>query len=322
MKLIYFDFFQSATEYYRSMPLDYIKHPSITITRSTERDITSHLLNAYDVIFLSRPSSDAHLKIMRLAKDMHKKIIVDYDDDCLHVPPTNPMHGVYEAEKANTMKCLALADEVWVATEGIKRSFRLYNKNIKVICNSHNDYLFKIEDKKPFVYNKKAMWRGGGSHVGDIYAIGVSEWLIYFINKNEDWNFHWLGQRFEWLEYRIMHGNFYYNSGASTIQFYKMMQESNPNIFIYPLADTLFNRSKSNCSVLESVYSGAAYFGSTNLPEFQIPGVKNLYEAQYFTEGREEELEQMNTDSWNYIKDNLLLSKINLLRIEALERFI
>lgn len=317
IKLIYFDHFASATEFYRSMPLDYIKHPDIEITRSTEREITSHLLNRYDVIFILRASSSEHLKIVKLAKDLHKKVIIDFDDNVLHVPETNPMHGHYAGDKANIIGCLALANEVWVATEGIKRAFRLYNKNIHVVPNAHNDYLFKVENKPKFKYDKIAMWRGGGSHMADIYYPGVTENIVKLINGNKKWHFYWLGQRFEFIEYRVKHSNLFYNPGASTIQFYKMMHKINPTIFFYPLIDNPFNRCKSACSFLESVYSGAAYFGNMNLPEIQLPGVLPLSELPKAINDPEK-LEKSHEESWNFILENLLLSKVNEIRLERL----
>lgn len=322
-KILYFDHWQSATEWYRLLPLNYISHPDLSITRSTEREIKAHLIDIYDVIIISRPSSEAVLNLIKLAKDLHKKVIIDFDDNVLHVPATNPMHLTYESEKANTIRCLALADEIWVATEGIKQSFRLYNKNIHVIENAHNDTVFKVKDKMPFGNKKRVMWRGGGSHIGDIYQPAVSEWIVKTINSNKKWDFYWLGQKFEWIEYRVKHKNFFHNPGASTVQFYKMMHEMNPEIFFYPLTDSLFNRSKSNVSFIESTYSGTAYFGKTDFFEFKKPGIKPIGEMPLHLKGNHtDELQEMNKISWAYICDELLLSKINLKRISRLEIFL
>lgn len=320
-RVIYFDHFSEATEYYRSMPLDYITHSDIDITRSTERQVTSHLLNRYDVVFILRASSFEHLKIIKLAKDLHKVVIIDYDDNVLHVPETNPMHGHYNNDKANIINCLALADQVWVATAGIKNAFRLYNKNIHIVPNAHNDFIYPVSEKKPFSYDKVAMWRGGGSHSADIYYPGVTENIVKLINGNRKWQFYWLGARFEFIEYRVKHGNLFYNPGASTVQFYKIMHKIQPTVFFYPLVDNPFNRCKSNCSWLESVYSGAAYFGNPNLPEIQKPGVNALTDLSAMMRDVEK-LEQSHNESWNFITQELLLSKVNIKRLELLEKYI
>lgn len=316
IKILYFDWHSEASEFYRAMPLDYINNKQISITRSTERDIKASTINLYDVIVILRPSSDAHLSLIKLAKDMGKKIISDWDDDPLHLSETNPMYGYYEGDKHNTIKCLALADEVWVENLSIKKSFRLYNKNIHIIPNCHNDYIFKVEDKKPFKFNHKMMWRGGHSHIGDIYQPGTSEWIVKLINNNKKWNFYWLGQKFEWIEYRVKYGNFYHNAGASTVQFYKMMHEINPCAFFYPLSNNLFNQSKSVCSFLEATYSGAAYFGNKELAQFDLDCILPLnvlmqvMSKDYYST----EMGQSHKESWDFIKDNLLLSNVNKIR--------
>lgn len=319
INILYFDWHSEASEFYRSMPLDYIKHKDFTITRSTEREIRSHTINFYDVIIILRPSSDAHLNIMNVAKDLGKKLIIDWDDDPLHLPNTNPMYGYYEGNKQRAIKCLALADEIWVSTEGVKKSFRLYNKNIHIIPNAYNDFIFKHTPK--FTYNKIAMFRGGGSHVGDIYYPGTVEWIVKMMNTNKTWKWYWFGQDYEYIKYRHKHNNYYHNPGGSTVQFYKSMHEANASIFYYPLADNSFNRSKSNCSWIESVSSGSAYFGMSEFPEFQKPGIMPLKEMADLMK-MPDVLEKMHKESWEYIQDNLLLSKVNETRLQRLLNYV
>lgn len=315
LNILYFDWHAEASEFYRSMPLDYIKHKDFTITRSTEREIRSHTLNPYDLIIILRPSSDAHLNIMLMAKDLGKKMIIDWDDDPLHLPNTNPMYGHYEDNKKRTIKCLALADEVWVSTEGVKNSFRLFNKNIHIIPNAYNDFIFKHTPK--FTYNKIALFRGGGSHVGDIYYPGTVEWIVKMMNTHKTWKWYWFGQDYEYIKYRHKWNNYYHNPGGSTVQFYKSIHDTNASVFYYPLADNLFNRSKSACSFIESVSAGSAYFGMTQFLEFQKPGIKPLKDMADVMK-MPDVLEKMQAESWEYIQDTLLLSKVNELRLERL----
>lgn len=315
-KILYFDFFGAATEFYRSSGVfPYLKSDDFILTKSTETNITWSTISGYDVIFLERPSSDTSLAIMKLAKDQGIKTIIDFDDNCLSLDTYNPMYETYVHQKANVMECLVLADELWVSTEAIKSAFKLYNRNIYVIPNAHHDYLFPVKDKRPFTYNKKAMWRGGHSHIADMYALDVPEKIIEMVNGNPDWTFSFIGQRFEFLELRCG-DNYIAKGGASTVQFYKMMHDENPCVFFYPLADTVFNKSKSNIAFLESTYAGAAFFGNKYLPEFNIISI-----IQFDTNMVAHDSESMkiaNQLSWEYICDNLLLSNINKLRKERL----
>lgn len=315
-KILYFDWHNGATEFYRSSGVfSYINNQNFTITRSIEINISFATLMGYDAIFMERPSSQESVNIIKLAKDLGIKVIADYDDDVLHIDEYNPMYGTYQHQMPTCIQCLVLADEIWVTTNGLRKAFSLYNKNIHVIPNAHNDYLFKVEYKKPFnPESKVAMWRGGESHEGDMYDIGVPELLIDVINSNTDWTFKFLGQRFKYLEKRC--GNNYISqSGASTIQFYKMMHEENPAIVFYPLADTIFNRSKSCICFMEAIYSGAAFFGSANLPEYNKPGIADFeHLKEEFLQNDPDTLKEANECSWKYICDNLLLSNINKLR--------
>lgn len=314
-KVLYHSFYpDDASAFYRSTAIfPYIEHPDLKITQGAPNSFAG--LCGYDTLFIQRPCEHSHLNLIKLAKDARLKVIIDYDDDPLHLPNDNPMWEYYENHKATIIDSIIAADEVWVSTEGIKKAFKLYNYNIQVIPNAHNDYIFPIENKKPFVYNKKAMWRGGHSHVGDLYDIGVPEKIIEMVNGNPDWEFKFFGQRFEYLEKRCG-DNYIAMGGASTVQFYKLIHEENPCVFFYPLADTVFNRSKSNIAWLESTYAGATFFGNKDLPEFDFihiyPFNKNMLYMDEFSMKISNEL------SWEHILENLLLSKVNLQRINRL----
>lgn len=312
IKIIYFDWHSQPSEYYRAMPLDYLGGDELQVTRSTEREVNSHTINPYDVIVIFRPSSSFHLNLVKLAKDLGKKVIIDWDDNPLCLPKENPMYEHYESEKKTTVACLSLSDEIWVSTEAIKQSFMFYNGNVHVIPNAHNDYVFPVYKKTLFGKKKRVMWRGGLSHMGDIYQAGTTEWIVENINDNKTWDFYWLGQKFEFIEYRVKFGNFFHHPGGPTIQFFKMMQDINPEIFFYPLTTNQFNKSKSNCSWLESTYSGAAYFGNKKLPEFDKDCILPLEDLSKMLKSNNlDVLRQKNKASWELICDEFLLSKVN-----------
>jgi hypothetical protein len=111
--------------------------------------------------------------------------------------------------------------------------------------------------------------------------------------------------------------------GMHIIDYFKFFNELNPNIFIYTLKDTQFNRAKSNISWIEATYAGAAVIAPSFLPEFaNMPGViaynelmdsvfenvKDYYKGLAIT----------NDLSWKYIKENLLLSQVNNKRYQSL----
>lgn len=316
-RVLYFKHFDGGSEFYRLKPLDYIDTHELTIMCSTEHNITWQLIDSFDIIVICRPSSEAGVNLIRLAHRLHKKVIGDYDDAIISVDQYNPLFSHFDNDKPNILTCLALLDEIWVATSAIKQSFRLYNKNIHVIPNSWDNIMFPIHKKKQFNFNKIASYRGGESHYGDIYDIGVPEQLIDIITNNRDWTFNFFGQRFHYLEKRTPDNYVSYPGGWPMKEFQSMMQDTNSAIFFYPLATTPFNRGKSNCSFLEATYAGSAFFGNKNLPEFNFDFVKSFSEIADWMEN-EQELRTMNEQAWDYIRENLLVSRVNKLRIERL----
>lgn len=318
-KILYYSFYpEDGSGWYRCTGVfPYIHSDEFELVNLCHiRDLGfTHLCGAY-AIFIVRPHDQSHINLIKLAKDIGLKVIIDHDDNPLCLPNTNPMHGFFEANKKSIIEGIVMADEVWVSTPAIKQAFRLYNKNIQLLPNAHNDYVFKAKDKKPFVYNQVAMYRGGLSHLGDMYEEGTPETVLEMINSHPEWSFYMLGQRFEYIEMRLKHPNYFRHGGASTVQFYKMMHGYNPSLFFYPLCTNLFNHSKSSCSWMEATYAGAAVFANKELPEFKKPFIGQWGADVLNTSARK--LEKMNKDSWAYICENLLLSKVNEKRKERL----
>ncbi len=258
------------------------------------------------------------MEIIKLAKQCGLKILLDYDDDILHIDQYNPMHGVYERDKQTIIDCLMEADEVWVSTQGIAHSFRFYaSKKTVVIPNAHNDTLFPIANKKAFNPNtKKAIWRGGGSHEADVYE--VADKIIETVNNNKDWFFEFVGCRFIYMEQRCG-DNYLPVSPMPLLQYFQYMMDANPNVVFFPLSDTVMNKGKSCISYLESTYFGATFFGQYNLPEFQKPGVIDISQLEVGMTTNFEMLSDHNKLAWENICDTLLLSKVNQIRKERLE---
>lgn len=302
MKILY----HSPTPYdnssfYRLAPLKYLPNTEpLTYDKHTD---WHNLIGATHLV-LQRPFID-ELPLIHLALDMGIRVIADYDDDLLNIDKTNPCYELYEANRGALLECLNLADEIWVSTEAIKQSFGHPEKTY-VIPNAHNDYQFPVSGKREYkVGGKVASWRGGSTHEADMLSVDMAG----IINANHDWQFYFIGHRFTHLEV-VCGDNYNYHSAIPLMQYFKYMYNLNANIMLFPLADTKFNRAKSNICWLEATYFGSAFMGNTELPEFDKPGVSPI---MGFGNGRID-----NESSWEYITENLLLSKINKLREERL----
>lgn len=273
-----------------------------------------------DLFIFQRPYHSYHTNLILMAKDMGIKVICEYDDDLLYVPAHNISYQLLNINRTNITNSLSLADEVWVSTESIKKSYEPYNSNIHVIPNSHNDYIYPIKDKRKFNNNTKiAAYRGGATHFEDVY-----EWkdeIIKTINNHLDWEFRFQGSRFNFIE-RETGINHTYTDPMHLIQFFKTYHELNSNIAFYPLQDNVFNNGKSNISFLEATYAGAAFMGNRKLAEFNLPfiiPIQNGFKDEFLNiKDDTYRMKFLNNDAWEWICENRLLSKVNDKRIERI----
>jgi len=313
----------NASAFYRmSGVLSYLNSPDVSVTNiyNSSNNYGWQSLIGFDTFIFQRPSHEVHLYLIELAKDMGIRVILDYDDDLLNVPFHNNASITLGEQKANIKKAIHLADEIWVTTPSIKHIYKPYNRNIHIIPNSHNDSVFKVENKKPFNRETKIMsYRGGASHEADMYQ-NIND-IVDMINENQDWTFRFQGSRFKHIEERTGK-NHEYTNPTTLMQFYKEYHELNANIAFFPLLTNVFNVGKSNISLLEATYAGSAFMGCKNLPEFNYDFVIDLYDEDLLSfelvKDNFELLERRNNEAWEWILENRLLSEVNKLRIERI----
>ena len=275
---------------------------------------------SYDVAVFQRPFIRTHLTTISMLKLMGIKVIIDFDDDILNLPIHNPFYSNYVSNIDNIKQICKAADHIWVSTGGLKDTFSEYNDSITIVPNAHNDYLFPVSKKTPFnMETKKVAYRGGSTHEVDVYS-QLNDW-IDIINKNKTTNFYFMGSRFPYLESRCG-DNYNIVPGTHILDYFRNFSLINPNIFIYTLEDTTFNKGKSNISWIEATYAGAAVIAPEFLPEFIKPGISNFTGSlkEIFDKVKKdtEALRRMNEESWNYIKAKLLLSYVNHQRYNSI----
>lgn len=299
------------TDFYRTTGvLPFISHPELIL-----RDI-SHFgqinqwdLIGSDILIIQRPCNPNHLNLIKLAKQCKLKVILDFDDDILNVNKYNPTYIQYQQQRETIIECLDIADEIWCSTIGVKNSL---NKGI-VIPNCLNvDVLGQCAD---FNFDSNIIvWRGSNSHNADMYE--NPEFIIDFINSNTQFEFFFIGERFTYLEMRCG-DNFNSVEGMPITQYFDYIRELKPLGLIFPLQDNILNRAKSNISWIESTLVGAAYFGNTMLPEFNIIGTMPIEEVDFLSKNIEV-MQCGHSLSKKYIEEYLTLDKVNQLRINSL----
>jgi len=311
-----------GSSYYRIQGvLPLIKHDLLELTDLSDKNWTTwQVLNGLDMLVFHRPFTADHFAVIEQARAMGIWVIADYDDDVLNVPDHHPVYELYNENKANAINCVKSADEVWASTRSILETFYNFNHNIHVIPNAHNDYLFPVELKKPFNWEvSKLVYRGGNTHRLDLYH--VKKDLQAMATENKEWQFIFIGiiDNQEFFDDMRTNTNVYLTSKMPFMQYMTHLMTINAPAMIAPLDNHKLNRAKSNISWLEGTYAGSAFFGNKLLPEFNFPFILPFSLAGKAIKDKHiATLKKSNEESWAYIKENLLLSKINLLRLDRL----
>lgn len=312
-KILYFSLqANDSTSWWRSgNVLPYIKHPDFELIDISDiKSFNWSNFSGVSTFVLQRPFASAHVSLIKVAKDMGAKIILDYDDLLTHVPQENPTHRQYRDNKETLFECINLADEIWASTQTIADTFN--HPNTHIVPNAWNDYTFGIDGKRKFNKGtKKVMYRGGGSHEGDVYD--KADLLVKTIQGNTDFDFSFFGSRYTALEIRCG-DNYHILEGMPLMDYFKYYFAENNNIAIFPLVDNLFNRGKSNIAMLEAIYAGSSFFGNKKLPEFNLPFISDINDLPEML--REYDLHEKNNElGWEWVRDERLLSNVNKLRI-------
>jgi hypothetical protein len=207
-------------------------------------------LRKYDIAYFQRPMFSGCLQQVLMAKDCGLKIWVDLDDWRL-LPDRHPMKNVYDKrfDLEVFRKIMNVADIITVTNEKMKKYYLCFNKNIIVIPNAINDYVFKQNGRST---NNVILWRGGENHVNDI--IPEADSIKKFLFSNEGWKFVTIGDRIS--EFGGIK-NHQYVGRFSMHDYFGFMLQLSPAIVIGPLEKNKFNELKSNILWQEATISGA-----------------------------------------------------------------
>lgn len=319
-----------ATSFYRGMgPWGLMTRQFSGLNILQASTVKWNVLNLCDVVFLQRPYRPNDLQLLEYAKDMGKKVWVDYDDDLFSVPRSNPTFGIYGKDEVRlrVATIIAKADHVTVSTQAIKtrleKGQKPLNQKITVIPNAYADH---IHGEFPKENNPKKLifWRGSPTHNQDVLSRieGITE--AYRSAKLDKWTFMFLGGT-PWELTESLHGNrAIFAESVDIMEYFKVIKKVNPSVVLVPLHDMEFNHSKSNIAWIEGTYAGAVSV-APDWDEWRKPGCFNYVDnrtiqetLEYIAENPRAIVEQ-NALAREYIWENLRLTKVNVKRMEVLE---
>lgn len=242
-----------------------------------------------DVYVLHRIIKPDLYNFIYTAKCNGAKIVWHTDDDVFNVPFWNPFaEKISEDDLKVTTEVIKLSDALFVSTNKLGESLKIYDKPTYVLpnlidlcCFNYQDRKNEISDSKfKYSFNKpiEILWAGGPTHDEDLLQIVES--VIKLIEKyNDKIHFTFMGYlptelsefvRFAGRNVAYIKSKYEKHIGYMTEVplrlYYDTIQSLKPDIGIAPLCDCPFNDSKSAIKSYEMLMSGAAFIGTNSHP--------------------------------------------------------
>lgn len=319
---------KSAVSFYRSLgPFSYLYKIDPSVQYETPTVINWNTLTGNEILYIQRPFAEDHITALREAKKIGMKTWLDLDDLLHEIPKYNPYHKAFELPTSQIRnvfeRAIKMVDIVTVTTQELKDYYFSFNNNIEIVENAHNDYAFPF---KRFIGGEKPIinWRGSETHRMDI--LSVAQQIVSISKQYPDWSWVFMGNNL-WYITEIIKGKVAEIPEKPILDYFEIMANMGAAIQIVPLIDNRFNRAKSAIAFYEGTYGGMVTI-APDFPEFNEPGCLCYKDAEQFgyllekciksKSFRKENYEK----AFEYIKNNLLLSKINKKRIDIIYRLI
>lgn len=286
-----------------------------------------------DLCLLQRPFGMDHVAVFDNVKHNGLRIIADYDDDLFNLSHKNIAFRAYQDPKIRNavMYFLENSDYVTVATQKLKTEYDKYRRGktqCVVIPNCWNDFIQGYRpqqmgpDTNPY---KTIVWRGGQNNVENLEYF--FEPLLRTLNElPSNWKFIAIGDVPYEVEQAVPEDRFQkIDFIPCCSEYLRVLYRLRPTIMISLLKKHPFFEAKSNICFIEGAVSGAAVMAASYMPEFQKPGVLHYDDPEDFAKKLKalcldpEQIKVRAQTSWEYIRENLKLSKVNGLRKQIID---
>lgn len=287
----------------------------------------------YDLVMFQRPFSDTTVALMTYLKKLGIPMWVDFDDLTLAVPVSNPAYEVLSQSRDNIIMIAKLADLVTVTTQSLAERLlehlpgKEHSGIVNVVPNAFNDTIFKRNQHIPQVHAVKdpgplympqtsttVLWRGSDTHVADLMDFSLQ--IGALMEAYPEWKWVFFGMLPWFLPVSVKNGGPIYIPPTDPLPYHEQLLRIKAPVIHVPLEDNVFNRAKSNIAFIEAAYAGSVCV-APDWEEWRKPGVLNYKDHNgYMTaissvlDGKVDIAEHV-AASWDYITENLLLSKVN-----------
>lgn len=303
-------------------------HVRLVSMSSDSKQITNwQYYKKADMAFIHRPTKNHDFYFIKECQKHGLPVWVDIDDNFFRITDDNDAFQYYSSKEAHEFMVFSIkaADRVTVATRRFQ-TFLRENFQIEagLIPNALDDAF--LRHKKNFGSNNKVLWRGSRSHLSDLLYFEAP--IIDIIRKKEyefDWIF--LGMNPFFISRKMKAPPISWHASMNYIDYMIKMTELNASFNFVPLLDCEFSRTRSVNGWMESTLAGGVTL-APNWDEWtEYPGMtyyETMDRANFYDQMdnllsmRKSLLKDMHESAWNYIIDNLLLSKVNQQRLDLI----
>lgn len=335
--VIYCPIKQDATSFYRGFGpwrrLANLYNVQLIDLTMDGQTVSWDLMIGADVLFIQRPSAEIDNKIIEIAKECNLKIWIDYDDDYLNIPKTNPRYSLYgDPHRVEQIRRAILnADLISVSTSAISESIhKRFGADVTgryvILPNAIDDELFDITTPTHEELGTRdvIMWRGGDTHDSDL--LPYMEAIIEMYNKYPKYTWAFVGHvPFEFLKL-VDNSRIVLYPWEDVMIYFDRLMELKPFLTIVPWEENVFNASKSNCSWLEATMAGSAVLFPIDHSEFShgmigYKGVESFKEMLDLTLSVGA-LKANVINSFDVIRETYSLKVVNRFRYELLHELV
>ncbi len=305
-----------ATSHYRAAGVvrDLVRRGySIDMFDWPEIQLTWPVLARYDLVWMQRPGppiTGQAVNAMNYCKSLKLPVVLDFDDNLFNVPNSHENAHAFAEMRENLILLLQGAAATMVSTKCIYEDYSAINTNIHIVPNAVPDDMLQ-----PFTGERSnvLLYRGMRNHIPDVYA-----YHQHFQKLLDD------GYKVKFMGLNPFFLNKYtFLQGKDIYKYFEYFRSLRVKALLFPMMDNRFNRSRSNIAWLESTMAGTVTI-APSWEEWQCPGIihhrpDNFYQVVVSLMKGEYDIDRLYKTSYEYIRENLVVSKVNALRAQVFE---
>jgi glycosyltransferase involved in cell wall biosynthesis len=253
-----------------------------------------------DVVVIQRPTEipPQHViaKLLSLPEDRRPRIVVELDDDLFNVPPHNPAQ-LSDGQKHRLSEAIGNADRITVTNrhlaDRVIDNLDEFAPDVRVVPN-YVPERFVVEQVPGFGHAPTLTWAGSDTHRRDFDEVAVA--LRRLLRERDDFQVRIVGAPYAERLRTALGADLDGRGGFRITQVPwiegvpRYIPTLSGHIGLAPLADDVFNRSKSDLRLKELAARGMAVVASdvgpyadSLVPRLHVDGAELTWEGQLTT---------------------------------------